>query len=77
MKTSLIFVLGVGMGYVLGLLLAPESGKATRRKIREEADRLIDKTMAKKQLKQLESDGVVTVSRTPVAATSSRTFFLF
>lgn len=60
MKTSLIFVLGVGMGYVLGLLVAPESGKATRKKIREEADRFIDKALAKKHLKQLEEDGIVT-----------------
>lgn len=76
MKTSLVFVLGVGMGYVLGLLLAPESGKATRRKIRAEADRLIDRTLAKKHLKQLEEDGLVeqTTMATPV---KTKAFFLF
>jgi gas vesicle protein len=68
MKTSLIFILGVGMGYVLGLLVAPESGKVTRMKIRAEADRMIDKAMAKKHLKDLEADGVVTTT----SATSSR-----
>jgi gas vesicle protein len=53
MKTSLIFLLGVGMGTVLGILIAPEAGKITRRKIREEADRIVDKAMAKKKLKEL------------------------
>ena len=60
MKTSLIFVLGVGMGCVLGLLIAPEPGKVTRKKIRAEADRMIDKALAKKQLKELVADGTVT-----------------
>jgi gas vesicle protein len=69
MKTSLIFILGVGMGYVLGLLVAPESGRVTRMKIRAEADRMIDKAMAKKHLKDLEADGVVT---TIPSGTSSR-----
>ena len=55
MKTSLIFLLGIGMGTVLGLLVAPEPGKATRKKIREEADKMIDKMLAKAHLKnQLE-----------------------
>lgn len=62
MKTSLMFVLGVGMGVVLGLLIAPESGRATRRKIRAEADRMIDKALAKKQLKQLVAEGEVTTT---------------
>jgi gas vesicle protein len=62
MKTSLLFLLGVGMGTVLGLLCAPESGRITRRKIREEADRFIDKTLAKKQLKQLQAEGLVTTT---------------
>jgi gas vesicle protein len=62
MKTSLIFVLGVGMGVVLGLLVAPESGRATRRKIRAEADRIVDKALAKKQLKDLVNDGTVTTT---------------
>lgn len=76
MKTSLIFVLGVGMGYVLGLLVAPESGKATRRKIRAEADRMIDRALAKKQLKKLEDEGVVTKTAAPVPA-SANSFFSF
>ena len=50
MKTSLIFLLGMGMGTVLGILIAPEAGKITRRKIRDEADKLIDQAMKKKQL---------------------------
>ena len=49
MKTSLIFLLGIGMGTVLGILIAPEAGKITRRKIRDEADRIIDQTMQKKR----------------------------
>lgn len=53
MKTSLIFLLGLGMGTVLGLLVAPEAGKITRRKIRDEADKMIDKALAKKHQKEL------------------------
>ena len=49
MKTSLIFLLGIGMGTVLGILIAPEAGKITRRKIRDEADRIIDQTLQKKK----------------------------
>jgi gas vesicle protein len=66
MKTSLIFVMGVGMGVVLGLLIAPEPGKVTRKKIRAEADRMIDKALAKKQLKDLVADGTVTTVRPAV-----------
>jgi gas vesicle protein len=67
MKTSLLFVLGVGMGVVLGLLIAPESGRVTRSKIRAEADRMIDKALAKKQLKELETDGVATTTKVTTA----------
>lgn len=49
MKTSLMFLLGIGMGTVLGILVAPEAGKITRRKIRDEADRLIDQALEKKK----------------------------
>jgi gas vesicle protein len=49
MKTSLIFLLGIGMGTVIGILIAPEAGKITRRKIRDEADRIIDQTLQKKK----------------------------
>jgi gas vesicle protein len=52
MKSSLIFLLGLGMGTVLGILVAPDAGKITRRRIRDEADRIIDKALAKKQLKE-------------------------
>ncbi len=52
MKTSLIFLLGIGMGTVLGILIAPEAGKITRRKIRDEADRLIDQALQKKRLEE-------------------------
>ncbi len=56
MKTSLIFLLGLGMGTVLGILIAPEAGRITRRKIRDEADRMIDKALAKKQLQELQAE---------------------
>lgn len=49
MKTSLMFMLGIGMGTVLGILIAPEAGKVTRRKIRDEADRIIDETLQRKR----------------------------
>ncbi|HET7178473.1 MAG TPA: YtxH domain-containing protein [Chryseosolibacter sp.] len=52
MKTSLIFLLGIGMGTVLGILIAPEAGKITRRKIRDEADRIIDQALQKKRLEE-------------------------
>lgn len=38
------------MGTVLGILIAPEAGKITRRKIRDEADRIIDETLQKRRL---------------------------
>jgi gas vesicle protein len=44
-----MFLLGIGMGTVLGILIAPEAGKITRRKIRDEADRIIDQTLQKKR----------------------------
>lgn len=59
MKTSLIFLLGIGMGTVLGILIAPEAGKITRRKIRDEADRFIDQTLQKKR-QQAEIDRMAT-----------------
>lgn len=49
MKTSLIFLLGIGMGTIIGILIAPEAGKITRRKIRDEADRLIDEKLKKRR----------------------------
>jgi gas vesicle protein len=52
MKSSLIFLLGLGMGTVLGILVAPDAGKITRRRIRDEADKIIDKALAKKRLKE-------------------------
>jgi gas vesicle protein len=42
-RASLIFLSGVTMGTVLGLLIAPEPGKVTLKKIKREADRLVDK----------------------------------
>jgi len=74
MKTSLIFLLGIGMGTVLGILIAPEAGKITRRKIRDEADKLIDQALQKKRqqaeinrleatLEPAETTTVVTESR--------------
>lgn len=40
------------MGTVLGILIAPDAGRVTRRRIRDEADKIIDKAMAKKRLKE-------------------------
>ena len=62
MKTSLIFLSGIGMGVALGLLIAPEAGRITRRKIREEADLLIDKTLSRRDLKKLIASGLVTTT---------------
>ena len=42
-RGSLIFLSGVAMGTVLGLLIAPESGRVTVKKIKREADKLVDK----------------------------------
>ena len=53
MKMSLIFLLGLGMGSVLGLLVAPEPGRIMRAKIRDEADKIVDKMIAKKDLKKV------------------------
>lgn len=46
------------MGTVIGILTAPEAGKITRRKIRDEADRIVDRMMAQKKLKELEKEAV-------------------
>ncbi len=70
MKTSLIFLLGIGMGTVLGILVAPEAGKITRRKIRDEADKLIDQALQKRnavETNQLESDNFEPVSKVIVS----------
>lgn len=44
------------MGTVIGMLTAPEAGKITRRRIRDEADRIVDQMLAKKKLKELEKE---------------------
>lgn len=49
MKGILSFVVGLAAGTALGILLAPASGKDTRRKIMEEADRLIEDAMEYKR----------------------------
>lgn len=70
MKTSLIFLLGIGMGTVLGILVAPEAGKITRRKIRDEADKLIDQALQKRnavETNRLESDNLEPASRVIVS----------
>jgi gas vesicle protein len=66
MKTSLIFLLGIGMGTVLGILVAPEAGKITRRKIRDEADKFIDNALAKKQQQELLNDETVDTANADV-----------
>jgi gas vesicle protein len=50
MKSSLIFLSGVAVGTVLGLLIAPEPGSATLQKIKREADRFVDKVVEKKSV---------------------------
>jgi gas vesicle protein len=47
-KTSVVdiavsFVLGAAAGFILGVLFAPASGKETRQKIKEEAEKTGDK----------------------------------
>jgi gas vesicle protein len=49
MRSSLIFLGGVAMGTVLGLLIAPEPGRITVKKIKREADRLVDKVEGLKE----------------------------
>jgi gas vesicle protein len=58
MKSSLIFLLGLGMGTVLGILIAPDAGRVTRRRIRDEADKIVDRAMAKKRLKETAAEAV-------------------
>ena len=50
MKWSLIFLSGVGLGIVVGLLVAPEPGSVTLLKAKEEADRIVDKVLQKERL---------------------------
>jgi len=58
MKSSLIFLLGVAMGTALGLLIAPEPGNVTLQKIKQEADRLADKVIEKKTVKEATAETV-------------------
>jgi hypothetical protein len=51
MKSCLIFLSGLGLGVVLGLLVAPEPGRVTLLKVKAEADRLVDKVVEKERLK--------------------------
>jgi gas vesicle protein len=48
MKSSFIFLAGVGLGIVVGLLVAPEPGKVTLRKVKAEADRIVDKVVQRR-----------------------------
>jgi gas vesicle protein len=52
MKSTLIFLSGLGLGTVLGLLIAPEPGRETLKKIKAEADKIVDKVIQKQQMKQ-------------------------
>ena len=52
MKSTLIFLSGLGLGTVLGLLIAPDRGRETLKKIKAEADKIVDKIIQKQQLKQ-------------------------
>ena len=51
MKSTLIFLLGLGVGTVLGILIAPEPGKVTLKKIMDEADKIVDKAVSKNKAK--------------------------
>ncbi|MFZ6010720.1 MAG: YtxH domain-containing protein [Bacteroidota bacterium] len=61
-KSCFIFLLGLGMGTVLGVLVAPDTGKNTRRRIREEADKLIDKAVAQSKIKLVTDEKISRVS---------------
>jgi len=50
MKSSLIFLSGVGLGVALGLLVAPEPGRVTLLKVKAEADRIVDKILKRERL---------------------------
>lgn len=59
MNKILSFVIGVATGTALGILLAPASGKETRRRIREEADKLIDEALEyKKKVMHSTANGI-------------------
>ena len=47
MKSSLFFLSGVGLGVLVGLLVAPEPGRVTLLKVKAEADRIVDKVLQK------------------------------
>lgn len=49
MNGILSFMVGLAAGTALGVLLAPASGKDTRRKIIEEADKLIEDALEYKR----------------------------
>jgi len=42
-RLSLIFLIGIAMGTALGLLIAPEPARATLRKVKRDADKLVEK----------------------------------
>jgi hypothetical protein len=50
MKWSLIFLSGVGLGIIVGLLVAPEPGRVTLLKAKAEADRIVDKVLEKERV---------------------------
>lgn len=43
LEVAVSFVLGAATGFILGVLFAPASGKETRQKIKEEAEKTGDK----------------------------------
>ena len=47
MKSSLIFLSGMAVGIVTGIFIAPEPGRVTLRKVKEEADKIIDNVLQK------------------------------
>lgn len=49
MNKILSFAIGLAAGTALGILLAPASGKETRKKIMEEADKLLEDALEYKR----------------------------
>ena len=56
MERFISFVLGLATGAAIGILLAPAPGSETRRRIKEEADKLVDDALSMK--KRIKVNGI-------------------
>ena len=56
MNSVASFIIGIVAGAAFGVLLAPAKGVETRRKIREEADKMIDEALSYNQRKEDSSE---------------------